>query len=306
MIQTYLGEFAALITAMFWTLTALAFHRAVNNVGSIAVNFIRLFLAFFLLSGLSFLLRGTFLPSDAGAHQWIWLGLSGLIGFVFGDYTLFKSYEYVEARISMLIMALAPPMAFFIGWLVMNEAMTWQNAIGMLFTLSGIALVILNRKSNEEGQKKKISLNYSYKGILYALGGALGQAIGIVLSKYGMGDYDAIAATHIRVIVGAVSFGIIVSLGKNWYRISLAYSNKSTVKAILIGAFFGPFLGVYFSLLAVKYTTSGIASTIMAIVPVLIIPPAIFIFKEKVTLKEWIGAFITVLGVILFFVEIPI
>jgi drug/metabolite transporter (DMT)-like permease len=172
--------------------------------------------------------------------------------------------------------------------------------------LSGIALVILNRKSNEEGKKKKISLNYSYKGILYALGGALGQAIGIVLSKYGMGDYDAIAATHIRVIVGAVSFGIIVSLGKNWYRISLAYSNKSTVKAILIGAFFGPFLGVYFSLLAVKYTTSGIASTIMAIVPVLIIPPAIFIFKEKVTLKEWIGAVITVIGVILFFVEIPI
>ncbi len=310
MIQAHLGEFAALLTAFFWTFTALAFHKAVSHVGSLTVNFIRLFLAFFLLSGLSYLLRGTFLPSDAGSHQWIWLGLSGLIGFVFGDYTLFKSYEYVEARISMLIMALAPPMAFLIGWMLMGEQMTLQNIVGMLFTLFGIALVILNRGVSEESQKKKFSFNYSIKGILYALGGALGQAVGIVLSKYGMQgetgiNYDAIAATHIRVIVGAVSFGIIMSLAKNWKNVFAAFSSKKTMKPLSLGAFFGPFLGVYFSLLAVKYTSSGIASTIMAIVPVLIIPPAVLIFKEKVTLKEIIGAIITVIGVMLFFMEIP-
>ena len=49
------------------------------------------------------------------------------------------------------------------------------------------------------------------------------------------------------------------------------------MKFIVIGSIFGPFLGVYVSLLAVKFTTVGIASTIMAIIPVLIIPPAILI-----------------------------
>jgi len=105
--------------------------------------------------------------------------------------------------------------------------------------------------------------------------------------------------------VGAVSFGIIVSLGKNWKNVYQAFSSKKTMKPLSLGAIFGPFLGVYFSLLAVKYTTSGIASTIMAIVPVLIIPPAVLIFKEKVTIKEIIGAVITVVGVMFFFMEIP-
>jgi len=305
MFQSHLGEFAALMTAFFWAVTALAFHKAVNNVGSLVVNFIRLFLAVFLLSGLSFVLRGTFWPSDAGTHQWIFLSLSGLIGFVLGDYALFKSYEYVEARISMLIMALAPPFAFLIGWMLMDEQMTLQNLLGMLLTLIGISLVILNRNASDSSKKRKLSLNYSLKGLLYALGGALGQAVGLVLSKYGMADYDAIASTHIRVIVGAIIFGIIVIIAGKTKATWSAAKDIKVMRPMSIGAFFGPFLGVYFSLLAVKYTTTGIASTIMAIVPVLIIPPAIILFKEKVSLKEFIGATVAVLGVTLFFLEIP-
>jgi drug/metabolite transporter (DMT)-like permease len=68
-----------------------------------------------------------------------------------------------------------------------------------------------------------------------------------------------------------------------------------------LGAFFGPFLGVSFSLVAVKYTEAGIASTIMALVPVFIIVPAVLFFKEKVTLPEMLGAIVSVAGVALFF-----
>jgi len=78
--------------------------------------------------------------------------------------------------------------------------------------------------------------------------------------------------------------------------------NKSAMGRIGIGAFFGPFLGVSFSLLAVKYTTTGIASTLMALTPVMIILPARYIFKEKITTKEVVGAFIAVAGVVVFFV----
>ena len=68
-----------------------------------------------------------------------------------------------------------------------------------------------------------------------------------------------------------------------------------------LGAFFGPFLGVSFSLIAIKYADTGIASTIMSIVPVLIIPPSIILYKEKVTLKEVSGALLAVTGVAMFF-----
>jgi drug/metabolite transporter (DMT)-like permease len=82
----------------------------------------------------------------------------------------------------------------------------------------------------------------------------------------------------------------------------IALKNSSAMKRLSLGAFFGPFLGVSFSLIAVQYTSSGIASTIMSIVPVLIIVPSVFIMKEKITWQEIAGAFIAVAGVSLFFI----
>jgi len=54
-------------------------------------------------------------------------------------------------------------------------------------------------------------------------------------------------------------------------------------------------------LLSIKYISTAVASTIMAVVPVLIIPPAILFFKERVTLKEIVGAIIAVGGVVMLF-----
>jgi drug/metabolite transporter (DMT)-like permease len=74
------------------------------------------------------------------------------------------------------------------------------------------------------------------------------------------------------------------------------------MKWLVVGSVFGPFLGVSFSLIAVQNTNAGIAQTIMSLVPVLIIPPAVLINKEKVTAREIVGAVIAVVGVALFFI----
>jgi len=138
--------------------------------------------------------------------------------------------------------------------------------------------------------------------LLLAFGGAAGQGVGLVLSKYGMGDYDAFAATQIRVLTGVAGFILVISIYGGWSRVREALQNKPALKRLSLGAFFGPFLGVSFSLIAVKYTTSGIASTIMSIVPVLIILPSVLIMKEKVTWREIAGALVAVGGVSLFFI----
>ena len=129
-----------------------------------------------------------------------WLALSGIVGFVFGDLFLFQAYVIIGARISMLIMALAPPIAAFSGWLILGEMLSPMNWFGMFVTLAGISIVILKREKQDADltKKRKITTNYSFKGILLAFGGAVGQGVGLVLSKKGMGDYDAFAASHIR------------------------------------------------------------------------------------------------------------
>lgn len=300
--MSYTGELSALLTAVFWTITSLSFESAGKKVGSLAVNLIRLLIAFVIYAVYLKFTRGMFLPLDAGLERWIWLSLSGLVGFVLGDLLLFQAYVVVGARISMLIMSFAPPITALIGWLMLGEVLTPMNWLGMIITISGILLVILKRqKPNGSTRLPLLTSAYSWKGILLAFGGAVGQAAGLVLSKKGMGDYDAFASSQIRVLTGIVGFTLLFFIIRKWNRVGQALKNGPAMKRITLGSIFGPFLGVSFSLLAVQHTRAGIAATIMAIVPVLIIPPAILIFKEKPNWKEIIGAVITVGGVAMFF-----
>ena len=293
----HLGEFAALLTAFFWTITSLAFESASNKIGSVAVNILRLFIAFAFLSVFTLIRRGYLLPIDATSENWIWLSLSGLIGFVFGDLFLFKSYTMIGSRFSMLIMTLVPPITAFFSFIILGERLTLFHYLGMTLTFIGIAMAIFSRS----GRGERFSLKLSPMGIVYAIGGAIGQALGLVLSKFGMKNYDPFSATQIRIIAGIFGYILLVTFMSRWGNVLRATYNKSGMMLTTVGAFFGPFLGVSFSLVAIKYTEAGIASTIMALVPVFIIIPAVILFKQKVTISEILGAIVSVAGVALFF-----
>jgi len=295
--NSHLGEFAALLTALFWTVTSLSFESASHKIGSVAVNILRLIIGFTFLSVFTLINRGYILPVDATYENWLWLSLSGLVGFVFGDLFLFKSYTMIGSRFSMLIMTLVPPITAFFSFLILGERLTLFHYLGMTLTFSGIAMAIFSRSAKGE----KLSLKLAPRGILYAFGGAVGQALGLVLSKFGMKDYDPFAATQIRIIAGIFGYTMLVTVLVRWKSVVKATRNKEGMLLTSLGAFFGPFLGVSFSLVAVKYTEAGIASTIMALVPVFIILPAVFLFKQKVTLTEMLGALVSVAGVALFF-----
>lgn len=301
--QNHFGEIAGVLTAVFWTVTSMAFESAGKKVGSLAVNLIRLVMAFFFIGFYSLIARGFFFPTDASLYQWEWLTISGLVGFVIGDLLLFQAFVVVGARISMLMMSLAPPFAALVSWLLLGEVLSPVKWLGMAVTMTGIVIVILKREKAEKNGAivKRLKSGYSVQGILLAMGGAIGQATGLVLSKKGMGEYDAFSASQIRVLAGIAGFTILFFFMKRWPRVWAALKHRSAMKRITLGAFFGPFLGVSFSLLAVQHTEAGIAATLMAISPVLIIAPAVIIFHEKVNWKEILGAVITVCGVAMFF-----
>ncbi len=292
------GELAALAVAFFWTITALAFEGASKKIGSFSVNIMRLVLAFFFIGTFTLFSRGSFLPFDASGHNWIWLSLSGLIGLVLGDYYLFKSYAMIGSRFAMLIMTTVPPMAAFFGFLILGESLQLMHLAGMAVVIGGIVIAIFNKPVKGE----KLSMKLAPAGVLFALLGALGQALGLVLSKYGMVNYDPFASTQIRIIAGVLGYSFLITVLGRWGVVRNSMKNIPAMKSMAIGSFFGPFLGISFSLLAVKYTETGIASTIMAIVPILIIAPSVIIYKERITTVEIIGAVISVCGVALFFV----
>jgi drug/metabolite transporter (DMT)-like permease len=194
-------------------------------------------------------------------------------------------------------MTLAPPIAAILGWFMMGEVFTLMNSLGMLLVLGGIAMVVM-RRDIENGKRR---MRYPLKGILFAFGGAVGQGVGAVFSKIGMGNYDPFAASQIRVITGIVGFALLITFMKRWKVLYAGISDRKASHALLIGSFFGPFLGVSLGMVAFKFTTVGIASTLMATVPVFILLPSHLIMKEKLTTSELIGAVIAVAGIALFF-----
>lgn len=296
-IHNHIGEFAALLTAIFWTVTSLAFEHASLKIGSLTVNIFRLVIGFAFLSIYTLISRNLILPVDASFHNWIWLTLSGIVGFVFGDLCLLKSYTIIGSRFSMLIMTLVPPITTFFSWIMIGEKLKLLHFAGMTLTFAGIAIAIFSRN----GKGEKLSLKLAPAGVLFAIGGAVGQALGLVLSKLGLKDYDPFAATQIRIIAGIAGFSLLITFMSRWGSVKTSAGNRSAMLATTLGAFFGPFLGVSFSLISVKFTEAGIASTIMALVPVLIIPPALILYRQKVTVAEIIGAVISVTGVAVFF-----
>lgn len=297
-LQSHLGELAALGTAVCWTLNAIAFESAGKRVGSLSVNYIRLLIAFILLSITSFFARGLVLPVDATGHVWFWLSISGLIGFVLGDIFLFEAFVQIGSRISLLIMSAAPPIAALAGFLIMGERITALNLVGMFLTMIGISLVILSKNPGGE----KIKLNRPIKGLIYASLGALGQAFGLIFSKYGMGSYSPLGAVQVRQIAAIITFTVIITVRKKWSEIRVAFNHKQALGAIAIGAMLGPFIGVTLSLIALQHTAAGIVSSLTSVSPVLIIPLSVGVFKENVQPREILGAVISISGIILLFV----
>lgn len=308
----YFGEIIALIVAFSWTATALFADIASHRIGALPLNLIRMAMSLLFLALLLWVFTGTPYPQFADGKAWFWLALSGLVGYVFGDYCLFNSYIVFGSRYGQLFMTLAPPVAGIAGWLMLGEAMSWHSWLAMLVTLTGIGYSILNRG----GESHKLTLQLPLKGVLLGIGAGVGQGVGLVLSKIGLEYYEAsvpadapeaisrlmpFAGTFIRAVFGLIGFTAILALRKSLGQVREALHDRKGMSFAALTTFFGPFLGVSLSLMAVQYAKAGIASTLMALTPVLIIVPYALINKQRITAKEVIGTFITITGVALFF-----
>ena len=312
----YLGEIISLGVAFSWTIAAMSCEVASKRLGVVVTNVWRMGLALALSVVMMWWFTGEAFPVHAGLESWGWLLLSGVVGYFFGDWCLFNSYITIGSRYGQLFMTLAPMFTAISAWVMMGQVMSLNSLIAMVVTMSGIAISVLSKGDG----KRKVSLQLPLKGVLFGIGAGLGQGLGYVLSLvgqahykadvqaavsadvwHGMEDYMSFSANLIRCIAGRVCYGIWLILkgdGKRW---ASSVHNRKGMLALVIAVFSGPFLGVSFSLMAGLYTDAGIASTLMATSPIMILLPAHYFFHEKITLKGVVGAVISVVGVSLCF-----
>lgn len=311
MFHVYRGELAGVATAALWTVTALFFTAAGKRIGATIVNLTRIMLAILLLAVTHRLLQGSWIP-DVNRGQVLFLALSGVIGLAIGDQALFVAFVDIGPRLSTLIMTTSPLVAAFLGWLVLDESLPALSWLGVALTITGVAWVVLERPAARVGA-------YRWRGITLAFIAAMCQAVGLLLSKQGMGhgwldETRQIApqtATLIRMVFAGMGMAPIVALYAVRERKRRAAGLRpqrvgSRSQGFLYsgcGAVAGPFLGVWMSLVAIHYAPLGVAQTLCSLTPIFIVPVVVVIHKERISPRALLGTLLAVGGAVLFFLR---
>ena len=293
----YLGESAALLTSLCWSLNSVCFTVAGRRVGSASVNLGRLLMAWGVLVLVHLALYGSCFPMQVGGARLGWLGMSGLIGFALGDAVLFEAFVLIGARLAMLLMTLSPIFSALLAWLFLGQSMSLPKVMAMAVTMGGIAWVVWGDGDHQAHP-------HLWRGILLGIGGALGQSVGLVFSLFGLaGNFPPISANLIRVTAGMVA--LLLYFGATGrLRGTLGSLRDGRATAFIgLGAITGPVLGVVLSLIAIAKAPMGVAATLMSLSPVILLPVSHFVFKEKVGGHAILGTLLALAGAAaLFFV----
>lgn len=288
--MNHAGEAAALLTSLCWSLNSVCFMVAGRRVGSASVNLSRLLVAWGTLLLLHLALYGTLFPYQAGGARLGWLGLSGFIGFALGDAVLFEAFVLIGARLAMLLMTLSPIFSTLLAWAFLGQSLGPAHLAAMAATLGGVAWVVWD---GGEGEAHP----HLWRGVLLGMGGALGQSVGLLFSKYGLaGAFPPLSANLIRVTAGLAALLLYFTVTGRLRGTLGALRDGRAAAFIGLGALTGPVLGVVLSLIAIAKAPMGVAATLMSLSPVLLLPVSHFVFKEKVGRHAVLGTLLALAG----------
>lgn len=304
---TYAGFAAGLATSLLWALTSLCFAAGGRRIGPTLVNGLRLYVAIVLLTGMVWVTTGDLWPV-LNDRQFILLAVSSLVGIVIGDQALFTAFVDIGPRLSLLMMSTAPIWAAVLGWIVLDEALAWPAVLGISVTIAGVAWVIMERptmRADEQAHPHRV------RGIILALVGSMCQGGGLLLSKAGMGHgwmveeahMAPLPATQVRIAVAIVCMTPVL-IARWRYQASRKAIKipPRTLKIGLVftalGAFVGPFLGMWMSLVTADLTPVAVAQTLCSLAPVMILPMVAW-QGDRVSPRAVLGACVAVGGVAL-------
>lgn len=291
-----MGEAAAVITSLLWTFSAVIFTIAGRQLGALILNRFRLLFSVMLILIAHSILRGSFLPNDAGVERWLWLGLSGLIGLTLGDLALYKTYLLVGPRIGTLILASSPVLSTLLAWIVLGETLSANENMGILLSAAGIALVIVVRGASNLAGLAQTRDDY-VRGVLFGILAAIAQATGMIMTKQGLsGNFPVVSGVLIRMLVASILIWLPAIFNNQVVSTFRQIHASGKWRMLILGTFIGPFAGIWLSTFALQSTPVGITSILTSLNPIFLIPVSAWIFKEKISPRALVGTVITFAG----------
>lgn len=287
--------FAAVLTTLFFSVSAVAANRTSRILGGAEANFWRLLIAALFLSVLANI-YGHGLEGPA-------LGLffvSGLIGFGIGDLALYQAFPRLGSRLSiMLVHCLAAPFAAAAEWYWLQTRISAPEALSSILILAGVCIALA------PGEHLHIPRRALIYGVAMGVLAAFGQAMGAVVSRkaYEVSraanvNMDGITAAYQRIGGGVAIAGLSMIWVKSTGSAATKKAWPTTLPWLLINSTFGPALGVACYQWALGTAPTAIVLPIVALTPLTIIPFSWRIEGERPTFRSILGGVIAVAGVI--------
>jgi drug/metabolite transporter (DMT)-like permease len=294
--------FPALLTTVFFSISAACASKSTRMLGSIEANFWRILLATMFL--------GLWAHTGGGGLSGHSLGLfliSGFIGFGVGDLALYQTYPRIGSRLAMLLVhCLAAPFGAFIDWLWLGTNLSGPQLAFITLILSGVGIALA------PGEHLQISRRSFVIGVLCGITAGLGQGGSAVISRKAYmfaaasGEHiDGITAAYQRIWGGlGIALGSFIiwrlRIGRRTPESTSTYHTniRRAWKWVIVNSLAGPAIGVSCYQWALATAPTGIVLAIVALTPLVIIPFAQITEGEKPSMRSLVGGLIAVAGVI--------
>jgi len=290
------GHALALITAFCWAQNSIMWGYLGKNIGSNATAHMRMWIAVPLMLVLAYMTEGVF---HCQGRTWFFLLASGSLGYFVTDLLMFRAYITIGARQSMAIMTLSPVFSAVLSFFLFHQKLSVLQIIALAVIISSVIVLTINSAKDQKGGGEQ------KQGLLFAVLGALFQAVSLILSKYALDEIGPISTNAIRSIGGLASlFLFAVFRGKAKAEFS-AYRHKPKFFLILVaGSLLGPIIGMSCEMKAFTLAPVGTVSALAQTSPLILLFQDKLIFHNKIGLSNAIATLSCIAGITLLFITI--
>lgn len=291
----YIGELAAASAAACWACSSIIYGRTRLGAGTInlAKNLIGTLLVLLHLIVLWSIWGEPILQFSSNA--WFWLIVSGLIGIAIGDTCYFRSLQILGPRRSLVVATTSPIFGALLGWFVLGETINAQSMIGILITISGISVVVMDKQARRESPG--FFPGAEWAGVALGLLAACCQATGGALSKIAMVECSPLEATFVR-LLSAFLVGLVFFSATGSLRPTLnSLTRRDNLRLLLPAAALGTWMGIWFSQIGFKFTSVATATMLMSTGPLFAIPLVRMFDGHRISARAIWGTFVAILGI---------
>jgi drug/metabolite transporter (DMT)-like permease len=283
----YAGEIYALLAPLCWSIAVILYRKSAG-VAPLAMNLFKNTFALVLLS-LTLVAAGIPIPFDRSALDWFRLIASGVLGLGVADTLLFEGLQRVGAARVAVVDTIYAPLMVTLSWLVLGEELGGYFLVGAVAVVIGVALATIERPGG-------MAPAGHWVGTLYVVGGIVGTAAGVLLSKPVLEGSNLIEVTWTRLLFGTASMLVFVGARREWTSAFEAFRPSPVWRTLVPGAFIGTYLSLVLWLGGFKWANASVASVLNQVATVYILVLARVVLGETLRTAQVVGGGLAAAG----------